>query len=126
MNTHSFSPLLLALAAAVLASACSRAEDGTTHAANTPMSNGASSDRTAMSQSNAKADLDHLAEIRKSIVADDDLSVAAQNVQVLTNGGNVLLRGKVASTAERAAVERHARAASATRSVDDQLEIESK
>jgi len=121
MNTH-FSLLTAVL---VIATACTRTDEHATHAANgtTTAAPGMASDLTALSQSNAKADLDHLAEIRKALVADDALSVAAKNVQVLTKDGNVLLRGKVASGLEREAVERHARACPATRSVDDQIEV---
>lgn len=129
MNTH----FTVVTAVLVLATACSRSDDHTTHAANgtttssgTTAGSGTHSTDTAQSQSNAKADLDHVAEIRKAISADDTLSTAAKNVTVITRNGTVLLRGKVASTSERDAIERHAKASAATVSVDDQIEVETK
>ena len=131
MNTH-FTVLTAVL---VLATACSHGDNHTTHAANgtttTGTGTGSSSSAsgqgtTAQSQSNAKADLDHLAEIRKSVTGDDTLSTGAKNVQIMTRNGTVILRGKVASTTEREAIERHARASAATVSVDDQIEVETK
>jgi hyperosmotically inducible protein len=131
MNTH----FTLLTAVLVLATACAKGDDHTTHASSgtggttttgTNSSAGHNTDQTAQSQSNAKADLDHLAEIRKSIVGDDTLSVSAKNVQIMTRSGNVLLRGKVSSATERDAIERHARASAATVSVDDQVQVETK
>lgn len=81
---------------------------------------------TAMDQSNAKADLDHLAEIRQAIVADDSLSTSGKNVTVLTRVGQVTLRGKVTSTQEKARIEEHAKSCAATRSVDNQIVVEMK
>ncbi len=108
--------------ALLLATACSRTEPGSVHASTGTVNS--DSNRTATSQSNEKSDLDHLATIRKALVADDSLSVAAKNVQVLTRNGDVLLRGKVPSTVEREAVEAHARGCAATRAVDNQIETE--
>lgn len=113
----------LALCLLTLAAACNRADD--VHASGTTTASGKTTP-TSSDQSNAKADLDHLAEIRKALVADDSLSVAAKNTQVLTKDGHVILRGKVASATERETVERHARACAATRSVDDQIEVDAK
>lgn len=103
----------------VIAAACTRTENTTHAAGKTPATS-----TDVMSQSNAQSDLDHLAEIRKTIVADDTLSVAAKNVQVLTKDGNVLLRGKVPSAGERDAVARHAKSCPQTKTVDDQLVVE--
>lgn len=113
-------------AALVIGTACSHADERTAHASS-PRAGSAhdgASDPTAFNQSDARADLDHLTEIRQALVADDSLSTSAKNVEVLTRDGNVLLRGQVASVSERDAVERHVRACAATRSIDDRLEIE--
>jgi len=116
---------LLSVALVLATASCARDDHGTAQASNSTNSTvGANADRTAMSQSNERTDLDHLAEIRKSLVADDSLSTAAKNVQVLTKDGTVLLRGKVTSTLEREAVEGHARTCTATRTVDNQIEVE--
>lgn len=123
MHTHH---CLLPLALVAVVTACSRSEDRTTHASGgtTTVAPKLDSKDTAMSQSNAKADLDHLAEIRKALVGDDALSVAAKNVQIMTKDGHVSLRGKVANAIERDSVEAHARACPATRSIDDQIAVD--
>jgi osmotically-inducible protein OsmY len=83
----------------------------------------ADSTPTASGQSNAKADIDHLAEIRKAIVDDDNLSVAAKNVTVVTSSGRVTLRGTVSTDEERKRVEDLAKRSSATLSVDNQIQV---
>lgn len=117
---------LLSVALVLATASCARDDHGAAHASNgkTTTTVGTDANPTAMSQSNERADLDHLAEIRKALVADDSLSTAAKNVQVLTKNGTVLLRGKVTSTLEREAVEGHARTCTATRTVDNQIDVE--
>jgi len=78
---------------------------------------------TASDQSNAKADLDHLAEIRKELVDASDLSTAAKNVKVMTRSGQVTLRGQVATEAERTRIEQIVDACVATLSVDNQITV---
>ena len=111
--------------------ACKKA-DRDTHAAETGTTTAptqgsrAESAPTASGQSNAKADVDHLAEIRKAIVDDDGLSLAAKNVTVLTSSGRVTLRGTVSTDKERLRIEELAKRSSATRSVDNLIEVETK
>ena len=81
---------------------------------------------TPMDQSNEKADIDHLAEIRKGVNADDSLSVSAKNVKIMTHAGQVTLRGVVPTSAERQRIEAIARGAAATHSIDNQIEVETK
>lgn len=81
---------------------------------------------TPMDQSNEKADIDHLAEIRKAVTADDSLSMSAKNVKIMTRAGDVTLRGMVPTTAERQRVEELARTCSATRSIANEIEVETK
>ncbi|MDL5051989.1 BON domain-containing protein [Oscillatoria laete-virens NRMC-F 0139] len=47
-----------------------------------------------------KEDLEKTAAIRKAIVADKELSVAAHNVKIFTENGKVTLRGAVKTEAE--------------------------
>jgi osmotically-inducible protein OsmY len=61
--------------------------------------------------------------IRRMVVADDDLTVTAKNVKIITRDAVVTLRGPVRSDAERATIERHARAAAGVKEVDNQLEV---
>jgi osmotically-inducible protein OsmY len=81
---------------------------------------------TPMDQSNEKADIDHLAEIRKAVNADDQLSMSGKNVKIMTHAGKVTLRGVVPTIAERDRIEALARACTATHSIDNQIEVETK
>ena len=113
-------PLLLCLA-------CADNKAPETHAAgNTPVSHSDPKHPTAMDQSNSKVDLDHVAAIRKAIVADDALSMSAENVTVLAKSGSVTLRGNVPSASERARVEELALGVAATKSIDNQIQVEPK
>lgn len=56
---------------------------------------------TAENQSNAKADRETTANIRKAILADKDLSTYAHNVKVITVNGAVTLKGPVKSEEEK-------------------------
>jgi osmotically-inducible protein OsmY len=57
--------------------------------------------QTADSQSNAKADRQITASIRKSILADKDLSTYAHNIKIITMNGSVTLKGPVKSEEEK-------------------------
>lgn len=120
---------LLVLVPLLAVAACNKAND-TTHGAapktSTDMTKHDGSKTTAVDQSNAQVDLDHVAAIRKAIVADDSLSISAKNVVVVTRAGQVTLRGSVASTAERTRVEELARGVAATSAIDNQIQVESK
>lgn len=56
---------------------------------------------TADQQTNAAADRDLTAQIRKSIIADKTLSMYAHNVKIITINGMVKLKGPVKSDAEK-------------------------
>jgi hyperosmotically inducible periplasmic protein len=59
---------------------------------------------TADQQTNAQADRDLTAQIRKSIIADKTLSMYAHNVKIITIHGMVTLKGPVRSDAEKQTV----------------------
>jgi len=80
--------------------------------------------QTALDQSSAPAELEHVAAVREAILAAPDLSLAARNVQVNTDSGRVTLRGEVASEDERARIGEIAGDVTATTSVDNQLTVE--
>jgi hyperosmotically inducible periplasmic protein len=63
----------------------------------------AQSDRepTADSQKNNKTDVSTTAKIRRALMHDKSLSTAAHNITIITQNGNVTLRGKVKSEDER-------------------------
>jgi|SRR5271156_320538 len=57
--------------------------------------------QTADSQSNAKADCQTTASVRKTILADKDLSTYAHNIKIITINGAVTLKGPVKSEDEK-------------------------
>ncbi len=60
---------------------------------------------TADQQKSNKADRQLTQQIRKSVVADKSLSVAAHNVKIISRYGMVTLRGTVKSDDEKKAIE---------------------
>ena len=96
---------------AMLAFACAAAAQGDTNAkAPEPDNSGVnktvvdSKQPTADNQSNAKADVELAAKVRKALVADKTLSTYAHNVKVLAKNGMVAVSGPVKTDAERQAV----------------------
>ena len=80
---------------------------------------------TPFDQSNDQADLDLAAKIRSEVVNLDNLSISGQNVKIITNQGKVILRGPVATRAEKDAIERIAVAAAGDGKVSNNLEVDS-
>lgn len=80
---------------------------------------------TPLDQSEAEADLDVTQRIRKGLMDDDDLSMNAKNVKVVTSAdGRVTLRGPVDSAAEKSQIVTLAKnVAGPQRQVVDQLEV---
>lgn len=79
--------------------------------------------KTPIDQNENQPDIDITANIRKRIV-DKDLSVNAQNFKVVTQNGQVTLRGPVKSADEKKAIEEIALEVAGPGRVDNQLEIE--
>lgn len=79
---------------------------------------------TPMDQGGSEGDLTITQEIRKAVVAHDDLSVNAQNVKIITKDGVVTLRGPVKSSDEKTTIAKIAKDVAGAKSVDNQLEIE--
>ncbi|WP_263359792.1 BON domain-containing protein [Acidicapsa ligni] len=61
-------------------------------------------DITADKQTNASADLQVTAQIRKAIIAEKSLSTYAHNVKIITLNGMVTLKGPVKSDSEKQTV----------------------
>lgn len=80
---------------------------------------------TPFDQSNDQADLDLAAKIREQVVGAKDMSIKGQNVKIITNGGKVVLRGPVASAAEKQEIEKIAVDAAGTGKVTNDLEVDS-
>jgi osmotically-inducible protein OsmY len=77
---------------------------------------------TASDQGNSKADVEMTAKVRRAIVEDDELSVAAHNVTIVTRDGKVTLRGDVDSLEEKAAVAAKAQTVTGS-AVDNMLTV---
>jgi osmotically-inducible protein OsmY len=61
--------------------------------------------------------------IYAGILADPKLGLAAQQIDVTTRDGNVVLSGRVRTDAERAAIVQRARNTAGVKNVDDRLEV---
>jgi hyperosmotically inducible periplasmic protein len=79
---------------------------------------------TPLDQKNNENDLRIAQEIRKALVDNDQLSLNAHNVKVISVNGLVTLRGPVQSNAERDTVEVIATAVAGVTRVDNQLEVD--
>lgn len=80
---------------------------------------------TPIDQGTSEQDVRITQSIRKAVVDDDELSVNAQNVKIVTRDGAVTLRGPVGSAAERASIEAKAKGVTGVTRIDNQIEIAS-
>ena len=87
---------------------------------------GKPSNTTADDQGNSKGDIDLTAKIRRALVDDESLSVNAQNVKIITNKGQVVLKGPVANESERQKIFRVATSIAGGDRVRNELEVHSK
>jgi sporulation protein YlmC with PRC-barrel domain len=78
---------------------------------------------TPLDQGNSEADVTTTAQIRKEIIAGEDLSVNARNVKIITREGRVTLRGPVNTAAEKSFIEEIANRIARSENVDSQLEV---
>ena len=78
---------------------------------------------TPFDQGNSKADVATTAQIRKEIVADENMSVNAKNVKIITTEGRVTLRGPVDSAEEKRLIGEIADRIARAGNVDNQLEV---
>jgi osmotically-inducible protein OsmY len=81
---------------------------------------------TAEKQGNQKSKVAVLAEVRKAIVAEKELSMDAKNVKILFSNGLVTLRGPVDSEAEKTKVEEIAKGCSGVTSVKNLITVAAK
>jgi hyperosmotically inducible periplasmic protein len=78
---------------------------------------------TAGQQSNATSDVELTRKIRRAVVADHSLSMMAHNVKIVSDNGNVTLRGPVKTEEEKTAIASKAEAIAGPDKVDNQLEV---
>jgi osmotically-inducible protein OsmY len=108
--------ILLAALAALALGACRR--DETVDSTQTT-----SATVTPIDQKNDQADIDLTASIRKTLVADHDLSMNAKNVKIITRDGNVTLRGLVDTADEKARIQEQAIRIAGVSNVVDQIDV---
>jgi osmotically-inducible protein OsmY len=133
--------LLVALACALALAACQKNEKQNDNEPGTTQTTGAtvSGDNTKLNerdrngetalpqnQSNTSEDIDVTARIRKSLVADGNLSMDAKNVKIITRDGNVVLRGAVKDESEKKAIEDYASRTKGVKNVDNELDVENR
>jgi sporulation protein YlmC with PRC-barrel domain len=78
---------------------------------------------TPLDQGSSKADVNTTAQIRKEIIADKGMSVDARNVKIITNNGQVTLRGPVNTPDEKRLIGEIADRIAHSENVDNQLEV---
>jgi hyperosmotically inducible periplasmic protein len=81
---------------------------------------------TADQQKNSPSDRDLTQQIRKAIVKDKSLSTYAHNVKIITQNGQVTLKGPVRSDDEKRAVEAKATEIAGDNKVISELDIKPK
>jgi hyperosmotically inducible protein len=77
-------------------------------------------------QAENEADREVSANVRKAVVADDSLSMNAQNVKIVTSNGYVTLRGPVKTEREKEAIAAKAKQVTGVLGVTNLLEVEAK
>ena len=81
---------------------------------------------TAQKQTNGETDIDVLANVRKAIIDDENLSISAHNVKIMVVNGKVTLRGPVKSANEKVRVEELAAQVVGVLDIDNQLDVDLK
>jgi osmotically-inducible protein OsmY len=81
---------------------------------------------TADQQKGDRSDLEITRQIRRSIIQDKGLSTYSKNVKVITQGGNVTLRGPVRSDEEKTSIEAKANDVAGAGHVKSELKVAAK
>jgi osmotically-inducible protein OsmY len=79
--------------------------------------------KTSGDQGENETDRKIAQDVRQAITSDDSLSTNAQNVKIISQDGNVTLRGPVKSEKEKQEIETRAKQVAGVKSVDNQLEV---
>jgi len=78
---------------------------------------------TPMDQSNNESDLKVTEEIREALMKDDEFSMDAKNIKVITRNGMVTLRGPVETATELDKISTLVKAMPGIKSIDNQLQV---
>ena len=79
--------------------------------------------QTSGDQSNSSADLKITQAIRQALMKDSELSITAKNIKIITDNGQVTLRGPVKNAQEKAKIDQLARSAAGGAKIVDQLDV---
>jgi hyperosmotically inducible periplasmic protein len=79
--------------------------------------------QTSGDQSNSSADLKITQAIRQALMKDSELSTTAKNIKIITDNGQVTLRGPVKNAQEKAKIDQLARSTAGGAKIDDQLDV---
>ena len=79
--------------------------------------------KTSGDQSNSSADLKTTQAIRQALMKDDELSMTAKNIKVITANGHVTLRGPVKTAQEKVKIDQLAKSAFSGTQIDNQLDV---
>lgn len=82
-----------------------------------------SESKTSGDQSNNSADLKTTQAIRQALIKDDQLSMTAKNIKIITANGQVTLRGPVKTADEKAKVDQIAKSAASGALIVNQLDV---
>ena len=116
---------LLVLACLSTVSVAAMAADDKTKPDNTAINERDRSRETQTSgdQSNSSADLKTTQAIRQALMKDSELSTTAKNIKIITNNGQVTLRGPVKNAQEKAKIDQLVKSAAGGVKIDDQLDV---
>jgi hyperosmotically inducible protein len=116
---------LLVLACLSTVSLAAMAADDKTKPDNTAINERDRSGETKTSgdQSSNSADLKITQAIRQALMKDGELSMTAKNIKVITDNGQVTLRGPVNNVQEKAKIHQLAKSAAGGAKIDDQLDV---
>lgn len=79
--------------------------------------------KTPIDQNENQRDVNITAEIRKGVLAHENMSINGRNVKIITADGKVTLRGPVNSLEEKDAIDRIAKNVAGKDNVDNQIEV---
>ena len=117
--------ILLALACLSAVSLAAIAADEKTKPDNTATNERDRSGETQTSgdQSNSSTDLKITQAIRQALMKDSELSITAKNIKIITDNGQVTLRGPVKNAQEKGKIDQLAKSAAGGAKIIDQLDV---
>ena len=79
--------------------------------------------QTSGDQSNSSTDLKITQAIRQALMKDSELSTTAKNIKIITDNGQVTLRGPVKNAQEKVKIDQLAKSAAGGAKIIDQLDV---